>query len=109
MRCLPLRTMTDHPINLPGKLWDQWIADSCDGYLAAREAARWGADRELKACLEWIGGEDLGGFARQLREARRPASLKEKALDSFRFIGTAHALTGPDWDNIRRALESLDD
>lgn len=87
-------------------------------------AARWGADQELEACVEWLGdapvvynnNNDLhpGSY---LRDARRPQppSLKELALkqltqlvvdlDRAGMRQQASTLEGP----IRRALEALDD
>ena len=119
--------MTDHPITPPYELVEKWATSSPIQYsdeswayelFIAHQAARWGADHELEACCEWLlkdpATHDLvGREARyldfELRAARRPKppSLKEQALDSFEFIGSCHPITGPDWDNIRRALEAL--
>jgi hypothetical protein len=67
----------------------------------AVQAARWGADQELKACCEWLD-ESTVGMAELLRIARRPKlpSLKEQALA---------ALENDDIDIylIRQALEAL--
>lgn len=109
--------MTEHPISLPPKLWDKWIEDGCDGFLAACEAARWGADQELDACIDVIlahpGLEHPELLVEVLRAVRRPKppSLKEQALiqlsnlvDDLRRHGLGYCD-----DTIRRALEQLDD
>jgi hypothetical protein len=101
--------MTDHPISLSPGLWDEWIEDGCDGFLAACEAARWGADQELEAICWWLCSEDEAGMALRLRRHRRPKppSLKEQALalldDASDRLDAAHENT------IRRALEALPD
>ncbi|NCZ53773.1 MAG: hypothetical protein EBY81_07750, partial [Verrucomicrobia bacterium] len=51
-----------------------------------QQAARWGADQELEACVSYVDNMISGNKARALRAARRPKppSLKEqvsKALD----------------------------
>ena len=108
--------MTEHPISLPPKLWDKWIEDGCDGFLAACEAARWGADQELDACIDVIlahpGLEHPELLVEVLRAARRPKppSLKEQALAELEEIMTElHDETGSAFtaSNIRRALEAL--
>ena len=114
--------MTDqhHPITPPPELVQQWLEDGPeDGEFGiskhvATQAARWGADQELEACCEYLTRcaawepwepEDI----QEMRDLRRPKppSLKEQALDAFDFIGKCHAIAGPDWAAIRRALESL--
>ena len=88
--------MTDqqHPITPPLELVQQWwdFADQhCDRddpktYFddIATQAARWGADIELEACVEWMRSHFHGvpQWADQLRAARRPKppSLAEEAL-----------------------------
>jgi len=93
-------TKQQHPITPPQELmeqWrDRWIEDAAEGntqdldirpsfmvYIAT-QAARWGADRELDACCEWVRSSvfiDLDGHD-ALRAARRPKppSLAEQAL-----------------------------
>lgn len=74
------------------------------------EVARYGADRELEACCEWLADEYLRCFD-ELRAARRPKllSLKEQAqVELDRLIALipsegALAMAEP----IRRALEAL--
>jgi hypothetical protein len=119
---------TEHPITPPPlelvQQWflgakampvDQWVTD------VATQAARWGADQELEACLDEIykgvglrvinHGSDRELLCSDLRTARRPKppSLKEQALaelDLLKADATTHGL-GFDASAIRRALESL--
>jgi len=101
----------EHPITPPPELVNEW-ALSLYGY---DEAARWGADQELDACLncmnEWgaIHNSFGGELADDLLAARRPKppSLKEQALtaldDASDRLNAAHE------NIIRRALEQLND
>jgi hypothetical protein len=84
-------------------------------YDLARQAAQWGADKELEACIEWMmlmgyWGED-GKAIPALRAARRPKppSLKEQALMALEDgdTGPGASLTSNEVDIIRRALEAL--
>jgi hypothetical protein len=106
-----------HPIIPSPELVHQWhkvaCKDPCNGGIydgIATQAARWGADQELEACVKWI--EDCGyhpSVPEDFRAARRPKppSLKEQALavldDCSDRLDSAHENT------IRRALEALDD
>jgi hypothetical protein len=117
--------MTQHPITPPPELVQEWWEEA-DQYQddpktyfdhVATQAARWGADQELEACVDqcrrpsvWI--EDCGyhpSVPEDLRAARRP---KPQTLNSIalQMLGTierdAHYL--PEiTDTIRRALEAL--
>jgi hypothetical protein len=92
----------------------QWREESSTGelhfspqYLAV-QAARWGADQELEACVELTRDNDGYDAALGLRAARRPKppSLKEQALESVkRFELGQDELS--DLAVIRRALEAL--
>jgi hypothetical protein len=123
--------MTDHPITPPPELSDEqvgeWLID--DGYPwdpseqavititasrlknVARQAAQWGADMELEACVKLLELSDDN--ARDfLYSARRPKppSLKEQALTALeRYMTGKTILTEDSLDTIRRALEQLDD
>ena len=118
--------MTEHPITPPHELVKQWTEYAglvgINEYLLIRLAtlaARWGADQELEACVEWMGDspviwrgdpEEHPGF--YLREARRPKSpsLKEQALSLLQVVEISDdAATSWDFSVIRRALEALDD
>ena len=77
------------------------------------QAARWGADQELEACVEWLGDapvvyNDNGDLhpGSYLRDARRSPSLKEQAL------ALLDKAENPSWDIndfsiVRQALETL--
>jgi hypothetical protein len=123
--------MTDnHPITPPPEMVEQWHNEamlkgfrnkgSYYGHELAIQAARWGADQELEACLRLVeidAGEDAYDFARYIRAARRPKppSLKEqalKALDEALFMADdvpPEGICSDQVDIIRRALEQLDD
>jgi hypothetical protein len=84
------------------------------------QAAQWGADQELEACVEWLGDAPVvynnngdlhpGSY---LRDARRPKppSLKEEALEALQFVDEKLDLPLHNHCNaihtIRRALEAL--
>ena len=110
--------MTDHSITPPPEMVQQWADEAWKGWRGngtyerdlADQAARWGADQELEACLEWHRNRGYSKFI-SLREDRRP---KPPSLNSIalQMLGTierdAHYL--PEiTDTIRRALEQLDD
>ena len=118
--------LNQHPITPPPELvaqWflsakampvDQWVTD------VATKAAQWGADQELEACCEWLAYEGYEHEHLALRAARRPKppSLKEQALADLDSMSIepclingidANALVRAKYDNIRRALEALDD
>ena len=130
--------MTDHPITPPPELMHQWHKEACkDPYHGgtffesktlkhiSTQAARWGADQELKACCEWFQEfykteswvkHDLKHF----RAARRPKPPSDKelaleALQSMRIdpelikIINGNTDLKAKYDTIRRALEQLDD
>jgi hypothetical protein len=106
-------------ITPPPELVKEWAinrgyscADELWEYLAT-QAAQWGADQELEACVEWLGDAPVvynnngdlhpGSY---LRDARRPKppSLKEQALH---ILDTHGDLTRAEADTIRKALEAL--
>ena len=81
----------------------------------ATQAARWGADQELEACINYFHEYDPSwGEASELitglRAARRPKSptLKEEALKALDDISIA-SFEQDAASTIRRALEQLDD
>jgi len=116
----------DGLITPPPKLRKQWIDESPDISLDGHtrigtdwgavmdKAIRWGADKELQACCEYIAGPGKW-FANpqfrldELRAARRPKppSLKEQALEALDRVDQLP--TAEDIHTIRRALEALDD
>jgi hypothetical protein len=74
----------------------------------ATQAACWGADQELEACIEWLDHyvPRYAEWSANFRAARRPKppSLKKQALDE---LTSAERLYPADWSTIRRALEAL--
>ena len=108
--------MTEHPITPPPELVEQWHVEAMKGFRAngvygqdiATQAARWGADQELKACCKWAA---IVGGAEALRDARRPKppSLRSQALAAlFRLkSGALCADRVTDENTILRALEAL--
>ena len=111
--------MTDHPITPPYELVEKWATSSPIQYsdeswayelFIAHQAARWGADQELEACVNYIDNNMSGNKAREFRAIRRPKppSLKERALQAWAAVEA-----GTDDQTamvvIRRALEALDD
>lgn len=101
----------------PPELVEEWLRERPPGELAhaflATQAARWGADQELEACVEWLLIANTNPrWALALQEARRPKppSLAEEALEQLSSIGTAFKIAyGGDLVDtpIRRALERL--
>jgi hypothetical protein len=104
---------TKHPIQLPDSLINKWLEDT-DTPLSVQfqEAAQWGANQELEACLKHLfrrGFSDADILC--LRAARRPKppSLKEQALLQLDTLNADLAMHGRgcDLSQIRRALEAL--
>lgn len=111
----------EHPMTPPPELVQQWteehqaIVDGSmyvDDYIAT-QAARWGADKELKACVEWLLLNGWGQAINNLRAARRPKppSLAAKALDAAEgmsdCMNDGYLPNRSSLDTIRRALERL--
>ena len=111
-----------HPITPPPELVREWtsLANEEEGHEVwssiATQAAHWGADQELEACVEWLGDAPVvwnnnkamhpGSF---LRTARRPnpPTLKEQAL------ALLDKAEDPSWDIndfsiVRKALEAYE-
>jgi hypothetical protein len=110
--------MTDHPITPPPELVQQWTQYNGEEDLErfwvhiATRAAQWGADQELEACCEWIP-KATPWDAEQLRAARRPApkppSLKEQSLKHLEVMERDGHYLPEILQDLRRALEQLDD
>jgi hypothetical protein len=118
----------EHPITPPLELVQQWASDSpiqandenwaYELYIA-HQAARWGADQELEACVQHVRDHQWGFVGRsngtkvhtavdlQLARRPKPPSLNSIALQMLSTIERdAHYL--PEiTDTIRRALEAL--
>ena len=117
----------EHPITPPTELVQQWVAEiwhegtsvqvAASGLHIATQAARWGSDQELEACVNYVDNTISGNKARALRAIRRPKppSLKEQALltlasaDGADHPIVATVITADQHALIRRALESLPD
>ena len=117
--------MTDqHPITPPPELLQKWWTEywgdpkesiSPEERYIATQAARWGADQELEASVEWLIRMQNPTWAAALQEVRRPKpkSLKEQALDALdEAVCMAdyippESISTDQADIIRRALESL--
>ena len=85
-----------------------------DQLVVAAQAARWGADQELEAFCEWLRSKDiLEPAIEAFRAVRRPKppSLKEQTLKQLASLHADLKMHGfgTNTDDIRRALEQLDD
>jgi hypothetical protein len=112
--------MTDkHPITPPPELRGLWAQQAqrltphdITGWLdyVATQAAQWGADQELEACINFVDDNELcdQNFYNILRTARRPKppSLKEQALKALHTSVDLDEFP-KQYDTIRRALEAL--
>jgi hypothetical protein len=106
----------ENPITPPPDLVNQWITEGYhqDYCTAAKhaivQAARWGADQELKACCEWLLDHGYDLCSPEMRKDRRPKplTLKEQALALIRYEPEKQPFLGAKSISIiRRALESL--
>lgn len=94
-----------HPISPPPKLVEQWFDNSPidRGLTLAIQAAQWGADMELEACVEWLDKGLMTSYvAIRLRSDRRPKppSLKDQALQ---VLASA---PGPDYPSVMTVLNA---
>jgi len=110
--------MTDFPITPPPELVRQWMERTeydehtwfYESYIA-EQAANWGSDQELEACLVEVSFFGSRVLADKIRAARRPKppSLKEQALTALSEAD--QGLNKSEWqqcsNTIRRALEAL--
>jgi hypothetical protein len=114
-----MTTPEQHPITPPPWLMLQWsetwhkaqVKHVSHVEFVAIEAARWGADQELEACVEWVGSMFHGykTWDDELRAARRPKlpSLKERALSEIADAVAEGNMTPERGATIRLALEAL--
>ena len=105
-------TYNNHPITPPPELIRKWNEDAATAPMAdqryiATQAARWGADQELEACIKLLS--DLGGDGEMIRRYRRskPPSLKAQALEALKHAEEGWRPVPADCEIIRRALERL--
>jgi hypothetical protein len=107
----------EHPITPPPELVQQWrksgpadaaVNNAYECHIAI-QAAQWGADQELEACLDQLQRWGIQGVD-NLRNTRRPKppSLKEQALKALDHI-LNNSSTDLGGNTIRRALEQLPD
>ena len=109
-----------HPITPPSELVEDLtkMALTPNGLIDFNKltalAARWGADQELDACVEWVVNTRAYDMTPGcLRAARRPnsPSLKKQALAKLpeqpENMASHLKLTPGDVATIRRALEQL--
>ena len=121
-----------HPITPPLELVGQWLCS--EDYLSdvttkstmtitnsrlqnvATQAAQWGADQELEACVKWFDNQTLvyhRDLEHALLAARRPKppSRKEQALEAIGRLcaSVIHDDLKNDAATIRRAIEQLPD
>jgi hypothetical protein len=102
------------PITPPPELVQQWDGHgksrSNAAQILATQAAQWGADQELQACINFVYDNELcdPDFYNNLRNARRPKppSLKEQALKALHTSVDLDEFP-KQYDTIRSALEAL--
>lgn len=97
-----------HPITPSPELIIKWESRVC-GY---QDAARWGADQELQACCEWLSSDITTAPAVEYLYAYRrpkPTTLKKQALLGLEYSVQDGYISPVVAENIRRALEQLDD
>ena len=110
--------MSNHPITPPPELVEQWFDKSPldRGLTLATQAAQWGADQELEACINYFHEYDTSWGENSelitgLRNTRRPQppSLKEQALSELNLTADPDGaeLSRTQVELIRRALEAL--
>jgi hypothetical protein len=105
-----------HPITPTPELVQQWSvsspiqpSDESWAYelFIAHQAAQWGADRELEACIAFVRRGPW--CSEKLRATRRPKPPTDKEL-AIRELGDAYDKGKIDdtiYDTIRKALEAL--
>ena len=107
-----------HPITPPPELVQEWwdkvpgtFTSLVDETHLATQAAQWGADQELEACVEWLFQDGYDVTSARLRTARRPQppSLKEQALSELNLTADPDGaeLSRTQVELIRKALEAL--
>jgi hypothetical protein len=114
--------LNQHPITPPSEVLDEWLMDPALGnwQAIAIQAAQWGADQELEACINYFYEYERQRWGENsklitgLRAARRPKppALKEQAGDLAVIEATLSALRRAGLDavhenTIRRALKAL--
>lgn len=102
--------MTDYPFVPSKELIKEWRNEIylIPSHLEIVNAANWGADQELEACVKLLS--DLGGDGEMIRRYRRPAekTAKDKALKALVYLRKGISTPG-DLSTIQNALEQLND
>ena len=106
-----------HPITPPLELVEQWMTEAHDqppgpdARVIATQAARWGADQELEAGVNYINNNISGNKAREFRAIRRPkpSSLKEEARQIIDCLIEGDCLNDDDAVTLLRVLEAFND
>jgi len=102
------------PITPPPELVDKWLEQCLTSRQLVVQAARWGADQELEACVNYVDNNVSGNKARTLRALRRPKppSLNEVAelVEGLRLISCGMSAMGHDSDSwfVARAAYLLE-
>ncbi len=108
-------TEQQRPITPPKELVQQWLTeghhqDYCSATNhAIAQAARWGDEQRLEACIAWLHYNYPSVNCEALRatmHSKPPSNLKEQALMQLQAMEQAGALDC-NIDAIRRALERL--
>ena len=113
-------TMTNqqHPITPPPEFMQQWAAEywndpgepigNGEKYIAT-QAAQWGADQELEACVEWLdhNSPSIGGFHLRIDRRPKPPGLKEEARQIIDCLIEGDCLNDDDAVTLCRVLEAL--
>ena len=106
--------MNNRPsISVPDELVQQWTSLPLTTEALLVIAYRAGADMELEACCEWLGGYTSDHMAIYfLRDARRPklpseTDLALAALNRQETRSIASLRSSEDCETVRRCLERL--
>lgn len=107
--------MTEHPFIPSSEMVIQWNSEAATAPIAdqryiAIQAARWGADQELKACCEYFKQQFTGcNYDQELYFARRPTTAQQAcdALDTYIYGNPDPKDKERTYNTIRRALDKL--
>ena len=112
------KTMTENNFTPSSDLVHQWNEEALLSFpdpsewstYIATQAARWGADQELKMCCEYFRQQFTGcTYDQQLYFARRPTTAQQAcdALDTYIYGNPNHKDKERTYNTIRRALDKL--
>jgi len=99
---------------LPKSVARKWHdRKTTSGYEDMADAAAWGADEQLRLCLEWLRCELMEPLTDELHAAMRPKPPSLKQLAITELIDLVQSARGHGVnvtaDTIRRALDALPD